>query len=70
MLLLQAAFLSTFVGVDVAEVAARAAVTALSDFCDKKQPGTKVNHFLVIFFLSSICYICIIALNRVFGSSN
>nr|KAI3459922.1 hypothetical protein Pfo_016585 [Paulownia fortunei] len=33
----QAAFLSTLVGVDVAEVAARAAVTALSDLGDRKQ---------------------------------
>lgn len=36
---LQAAFLSTLVGVDVAEVAARAAVTALSDLVDMKHNG-------------------------------
>ncbi|XP_073155099.1 SWI/SNF complex subunit SWI3B isoform X2 [Henckelia pumila] len=35
-ILAQAAFLSTLVGVDVAEVAARAAVTALSDLVDGK----------------------------------
>lgn len=38
---LQAAFLSTIVGVDVAEVAARAAVAAISDVGDLKQQGIK-----------------------------
>ncbi|KAL0392244.1 UNVERIFIED_CONTAM: SWI/SNF complex subunit SWI3B [Sesamum radiatum] len=40
----QAAFLSTLVGVDVAEVAARAAVTALSDLGDGKQQATGNVH--------------------------
>ncbi|KAL3616792.1 SWI/SNF complex subunit swi3b [Castilleja foliolosa] len=37
----QAAFLSTLAGVDVAEVAAHAAVTALSDVGDRKQQATR-----------------------------
>ncbi|KAL6578238.1 hypothetical protein OROMI_010566 [Orobanche minor] len=40
----QAAFISTFVGVDVAEAAAHAAITALSDLGDsKQQDGNKSN---------------------------
>lgn len=58
-MLLQAAFLSSLVGVDAAEVAARAAVTAFSDIAEgKHQENLKassenakqkvINHNLVI----------------------